>query len=160
MSRIAEFARASLEETLEQVAFAPVTVLDDAFDWSEGDLIWAEIALVSPIAGTLVFAGPRATVQPLAADAWGGGADADPGAAFLSEVANIIAGQLLANLYPAREPGIGLPIFGAGARTVARDALSLCVDVDVGRVGLLIELDSQAPLAPSSPIYDATEGVV
>lgn len=144
MNRVAEFARASLEETLEQVAFAPVTVVDDPLDWADPDLIWAEIALVSPLEGTLVFGAPRATVQPLAADAWGGGEDADPGAAFLSEVANIIAGQLLANLYPNREPRIGLPVFGVGRRTVAPDALAICVDVDIGRVGLVLELVAQS----------------
>jgi len=150
VNRILTHARASLEETLEQVAFAPVSVVDEPLDWADPDLIWAEIALVSPLEGTLVFGAPRATVQPLAADAWGGGHDADPGAAFLSEVANIIAGQLLANLYPSREPRIGLPVFGAGRRALASDALALCVDVDVGRVGLLVELAAQAPEAAAA----------
>jgi len=147
VNRILTFAKASLEEALEQVAFAPLTMLDEPFDWLDGDLIWSEIQLCAPLSGTLVLGAPRTTVQPLAADAWGGEEDgANPGEAFLSEMVNIVAGQILANLFPAREPWIGLPVYGEGPRTVAPHALSLCVDVDVGRVGLLLELEAAEPL--------------
>ena len=133
-------ARHLLEHTLEQLAFAPSTPILEDFDWAGPGVEWAEVPLVAPLRGTLVFGAAGGTLDGLATDAWGPEAGGDVARTFLAEVANILAGRLVGALHPDAEPVIGLPISGEGLPPVAGSAHEICLDVDGGRVGLLLVL--------------------
>lgn len=128
-----------LAEALEAVAFALVEPADAAFPWDRDDVVWAEIELFAPISRLFVLGATPDALDPLASDAWGRDTPSDdPDAAFAAELANIVAGQLLAKLHPDRSPRLGLPRLGRGRRPAAPGAIGVCVDVGTGLVGLAI----------------------
>lgn len=101
---------AVVHETMATMAFAFSTPVP-ASGPAGGDLVAVRLTLDAPQKGMLWLLVDRSTLLGLAADAWGlDGLGNDPdGTVFLAEVANVVAGQLLAARTPDADVRIGLP---------------------------------------------------
>ena len=99
-----------VSEAFASMAFAFATPLPGA-TMDRTDLVAVRLTLDAPERGMLWLLVDRATLTTLATDAWGvDGIGNDPdGTLFLAEVANVVAGQLLAARAPDADIRIGLP---------------------------------------------------
>ncbi len=100
-----------ISEALEQVAFVDVFEEAAAGEAVAGasQCVVAHIELHAPWRGTMRMFIPTEDAIALASDAWGEDVDEEQSRGFLGELANIVAGQLLAQSIETDSTEIGCP---------------------------------------------------
>lgn len=122
MNRAVELIRSEhvasvLTEVLEGMAFTGACPADAAAaDWPAESPVWARVELVAPAVGDMIVVAEQEDMLNLVDAVWGGVIETTAAAAcaLMEELANAIAGQVLANLDAQSEVRLGLPESGLG----------------------------------------------